>query len=735
MEISSRIKGQAPQTIREKINKSKRKASPSKEAARVDTRDSFQSAASSSYTKVNAASPVFTGKTQKTQLLPADRAWLVQKGPEDKYTVINKIPCDNPENITPIFRKDGDEQLLFTSGGRHTINVATKQGDLVARWDLPGKERAGQILYDSKNDSLYARTGTTVYSIDPDGGKIKSKYNLSNFGFNRYIFLDKNCRLNLVEDNQLKILDKNLKQKSSTSIGFIPDKFHYLPDGSLVLVNDSSPSHVHIQDKSGKVILSENRAKLNSIQITDRGEVTFLRDKDLKSEVVKYDPQKGEVQTFSTTKDASAVASLGDGSTIVFDDRLSNPRLICYSADGDAKWNFSFDRKGHLRQTYITADDQYIYAVLAEYTDDKPEPTSYLYRVKNDERGSILSWVTKSLTGIGSSKKGKMLYSSEGDSKSFIPAVLDDGRMVIFDKGKIHLLSPKGEKIKSFSNVDKLLNEVLKKSKVVTRRVRTSVTSTGDLPADKKAVLLEAKRRFAKEHSGVYASSNITGFSEKYGFSATDSTINFRHDLDQKEALQILGIQNKENLGKMLEQDSLLNFVLKDRIDLKFPDPTRGEVRVGPNKLEVVDPGSGKLKSQFRIEKNSRYTCVLLVSIGKHDYVFAGDSNGIVHWYDANSATTKQTYEMGNGIKNVIAGKDRILAVDSKQNVLCIKPKFEKQEQMKVSGMEIKAGESMPVKIEDEKQKIVIDKRSGTINIGGVKLPINPGKNIEKDQG
>lgn len=684
-------------------------------------RDTYASISSNPLNLIPAAA--IRKMTAPEKMTHMDSASFFEKDPQGAFRLWTKIPCDDPDKMIPLRGKDGKDHLYFTSGEGSRVSLMGEDGVLQMQSDLPSRDRAGQIAYSAGRDTLYVRGGNGLYALDPGDGKVTAKLDFKRFGYDKCIFLNRDGDLLLATDDELKILDEQLKEKSSKYIGFRPDEIGYLKDGTLMCRDDRCPAHILVTGPDGSKVIEEHNARLNSTVFTDDGRLYFVREtvrnnNNSPREVVSYDPSTGKLAAFATTKNADCAAPLSDGSTIVFDDRLARPRLILYSPGGEPQWQWSYKKEGFLRQLLITTDEKTAYMVVDRYFDKSGTETEReLYRLSLDRDSGLMGKIASTVT-CGRKNDAELLYVSKGDGKTFIPGVFSDGRIVILQQDGIHLLSKDGREEKTYQSVEDLQKDLTPGAEIVSRGIKLGTSQGSNIKAE--SLFSYARSVYGRNNPSAYPMQQAGA--EKFGFCETDRTLNIGSSADEALALQQMGLKDRQELQALQEGNSVLNFSLTKNIELPLPD-SPGKARVCRQSIEVEIPGAGTKADRvsFGVRDPLFYSCVLPVSTGKRNFVFAATSDGILHWYDVQSGKERQIYDLGSGIKKIIAKDSTIFAVNVKNGVFALRPELEEGESLKggpgLDGFNTKAAGD-DAEIEDGGEFIAI---------GGVKLSKNPG--------
>ncbi|GEM_PF-1320157 len=699
--------------------------------------------------QMNALAAVVTpaGGAAASQV-KADTAVLLEHHQDGTFSSTLKLPCDNPSNAVEINDANGASHFFYTSRDRHVISRLGQGGLQEMEISLPGRETVGQMIYSEKEKALYVRTGDALHRIDPDKGTITATLPFGQFGFNRSIGFDADGNLLLGADKKLSMLEGSLKEKSSIDIGFRPETIECLPGGYLFCLDDSCPAQIVIFSPDGRKVAEEHDGNLYSTIMDEKSRVYFIGSNGIEQsrpgerepnavtlapwirnsigqsksrEIVRFDPSTGETLRFKGTRTADSIIPQKNGDMLVFDDRLAEPRFINYDKDGRVKWNITFDGKGFARQFYLNEDESKAYIVM----DSESCQERYLYEVNLKEESSALDKVAGSLLSAGSRKKTKLLFTEHSDHRGMIPAVLDDGRIVICSEKAIHLLDKDGKELKQYLTSSDLMKE-LGTSKAVNRPFRLG--SGSDFRKDDRIddILTAAINAQRRNNTSLYQRLPVERSLGGCSYNETDKTLNWTSFVDEKTGLSMLSMKSGDELKNLLDgvmQDtSYFKLVLSDRIEMPLGNAQTGNlgsVFVSRQRIDVEVPGpKGREKSTFVVSNPSLILTAIPVVTGKRSFVFAGTDDGMVHWFDVNSKDLRQSYDVGEPVKRIVAGNNTVYAVTGSGKVLTIRPKLGEDEQMGVFMDFSSSRSAVP-----ENQKPAIVDEGSEIDIDGIKLP------------
>jgi len=396
----------------------------------------------------------------QAHLQKPDTAVIYEPGANGTFMSTRKFPCDSVANVVEVKDEKGISHHFYISRDGHVINCMGPGGDLEMEIPLPGRERVGQMLYSEKEKALFIRTGNGLHRVDPEKGAITAGKPFGSFGFDRSIGFNHEGDLVLGAEEKLATLDGQFREKSAVNLGFKPDTIEELPGGWLFCLDDAYPSKIAVFSKDGKKVLEENDGRLHSTILGEDSKVYFIGTcgigREKPRELVRFDPATGEVLRIKGTKDADVIIPLKNGSMLVFDDRLADPRFITYDHEGRVQSNFSIGQKGYARQFYLNDDESKAYLVF----DCDSAQERHLYEVNLKEEPGLGRKLTGSLLSTGVKMKPRLLYAETADQREMVPAILKDGRIVVFGNDTIHLLDNTGKEIRQYATSAELLKDL-----------------------------------------------------------------------------------------------------------------------------------------------------------------------------------------------------------------------------------------------------------------------------------
>lgn len=748
MDNLGRITGASPQQMN--IAGSSKSFNSSSSLTSINTADSFQPSQNASPGIIKGVAAVGNRQAaQKKQPVMFERASLLQPMEGGGFAKTTKFPCDGPDMIKLINDEKGESHYLFTSGDGRTISLMSKDGSPEIQVDLPGGEKAGQMEFSDKDGILYVKTDKGVHTFDPFTLSLKDSLP----EYHRRMTLDKNGNVILAKGKKLRVLDSSLKEKSSGDINFTPDEIKFLPDGTFMATDYNTMSSLLLKDKQGNRVFEKNNLKPHSTVVADDGNIFTVEagikgtGKEMNSQIVRYEPETGKISTFIVPEDTDSVIPLKDKSFIAHDDLMSHPRLMKLDKDGKMEWNITFEEPGtirknfplmgkaqpgkkpgnaryyhFLRQTYVSKDEKQMFLVLAGSNDK-----SYLYKVDMEAGGSSPDKTPGKLSSRAAFQEIKELYHTEGDDNAFIPMILDDGKIVIFEEQSIHLLSPDGKELENYRNIDELKQDISGAGSIA-RRVNAGATGKSPLSADKETLLKEVENIYGEANPSLYTSNIPDKKVDDLGYSPIDSTLNFSGEANEKTALEIMGMKDGKELEDLKKESALLNFAFAETIEVPLTrNPGLDKALIHRKSISVCyDPTSGKGDNIFNAEESGIYSTVLPVTMGNRNVLFAGTSDGILHQYDMNAGEQTQSYDLGASVNNIrVADGNKILASTAGGGVFCLEPRLNEGERIEGEIHFSDLNTSISTGGDEKKSdKVIIDKDTRVVTIGGVQLPI-----------
>lgn len=607
----------------------------------------------------------------------ADRAALYEHNSDGSFTETSKVPCDNPDDIAEMKDTGGARHFFFTSGEKRKIHLLNEKGAQEMEIGLPGNEAAGQMLYSGREHALFVRTGDALHRIDPGNGQITATLPFGRFGYDRSIGLNADGELMLGSEKKLSVLDGQFGEKSSIELGFRPDTIESLPGGHLFCLDDSCPAKITVFSKKGEKVLEEQNGQLYSTIKGEDGNVYFIGGTSIgrakPTVLVRFNPATGDVLRAKGTREAESIIPLRNGMMIVFDDRLANPRFIAYDAEGKIKWNVSFEDPGFARQFFLNEDESKAYIVI----DKEKCQERCLYEVDLREEPGMLGKMAGSLISAGAKKKPVHLYTEFSDHRGMTPAILDDGRIVIFSEKGIHLLDGKGQEIRQYDTSKSLMNDI-RGARALNRPYYIGSGSDFREHDRRNDLIISTINSMRAYNPRIYERIPLERSLGCGTFNEADHTLNWKGSIDENSALAAMSIKSIDEYRNLLEgvllDKTLQSLVIEDSVNISFAG---GNVSLSRDKVNIETPAG---KKSFQAENSSHFISALPVTTGRRTFVFAGTDDGMVYWYDAGKGRVCQRYDAGESIRKIVASEKSVLAVTTGGKVLVIEPKLDDDE-------------------------------------------------------
>jgi hypothetical protein len=680
-----------------------------------------------------AASPGGPGTAGAAPPLKYDRATLYESRGDDTFSAIRKQRADDRMPVVTITGPDGLAHTLFMASYSQQLRCADSRGDIEMEVTLPRNEYISQTLYDEKEQALYVQTFGTidapkssggVYRVNLQNGAVEaSKTTFGNRGMSAKFLKDDEGGFVLCVDDRITFLDGNLKEKSSFPASFTPSSLEFIPGGLLYGVSpgnyQGSPSHFMVISRKGEVIMEEEKAHNFSPILGDDHRLYYILpdpvDYKKPSSVARFDPDSGETFTFRTTRNADSLLPLKDGSMLVFDNRLkgfpsANSRLLLYDADGAINWHVPLGKNETLMRFSLSRDERSAWMVV----ENGGSGEQSLYHVDLAEENGLVGRIAGSLLSAGAAREPRLITTVKKGSCDLEPAVLDDGRIVIFRGNEISLLSPGGMELKRYGTAQELSAD-LAGARSVNCPYRMGEGSRWVAPGTD--MLSHGIDGWNKDNP----SRAIPALVEREGcpYTKEDWSLNWRFDCNGQEAMAGMGLKDTEDYRKMLDgalQDVMRARTMKDLILQGKSDMPCGEgtLTVTDRALEVKAPGRRTLT--FETRDKARYTSVLPVTTDRQTMIIAGTDNGLVYWYDGEQGSTRHVYSTGEPVKDILVAGEKILATTAGGRVLALEPVLAEGEKLAaprdLSKPPADAGAESPALVDDER----------FIEIDGVKL-------------
>lgn len=610
--------------------------------------------------------------------IPDGDGLLVMPNSDGGCTAIHKIPTAETRLATDMVDAQGRALRLvpFSEGDHAAVTCLASDGTVQWRYALPAKEKVGQLVPDPAHNRVLVRGGTMLASLDATDGQEKARKDFGDLNFCRSVVAHSNGEIVVTQEKQMLRLEADgLTEIATRDLGIRPHTAQEMPDGSMFLLADGCPAEALLLGPDGETRLETHYAGLGSTVVEENGNIWMVNDHDLgtvvdhrQRSIIRYRASDRTLADFPATNETQAVVPRSDGSYLVFDDDLTHPSLILYSADGAKGPRFKFEEEGFLRQFLVTEDEQHAYAVIDRYQSGNHQTERFLARFDLPAPGGRIGSPLGRLNPFGQTQTARTIYQV-GGQKQFLPAVLDDGRILVFRESGIDILHATGAVQKTVADVATLLPEI-QGAKVVSRGMRLASTQDPDLPRGLESVLEAATARFG---TAVPPSTPRAG-----EVNPRDNCLDFPVALGSSEAAAMGGVPSRAEMEELLVDHRLLNFALADEVTLPYPDGS-GEVRLHQDRacVRVPDGAGGMQESHFTVEAGHTFTAAMPVRVGDHFCLAAGTSDGRLRWYEAGSKVSgvpTRVFDVGSTVVRIDLAQDHVRALGSDGRTLLFRP-------------------------------------------------------------
>jgi len=664
-------------------------------------------------------------------------AFIVKIEDDRVSPVSTKIPVDNPAAIQRFTGKRGEECISFTSGGSVVLNIATLNGDVITQAQVPPEGSGGHSgrwediihhrmirQFHCTPDGLVLRTGTALHLLDPGTGSPEARYPLEGFNLKRAFLSCENGDTLLATSKKLITLDRGLAEKKSIHIGMEADRLERLNDGSLALQDSSFCGTLLLLDSRGETLLRESCRSSQPPFLPD-GRLLFLtqasKDEEVTTDLVCYEPSKGAITRFPVAAEADAVFPLAGGGFLVRENRLAEPRLIAYSPEGRPAWNVSFGGKGFIRELYFAPDGASLCFTFDPDSNSKPwRSERQLFRLDLREGASPFFQRRD-----GKAREPELLYSAKDDRSEYLPALLNNGGILIFNQNTIKLLDGKGKEKKLFKTLQELENGLPQGTFIDSHE--GGIFPSHDIPPYinlKKVIGDAAVMLESRAGSGLPLSPELEA-QLQLGYTSVDRTLNFSGPGAEEAALAALGPVNTKELDTLNREGTLQRITAHGPSCLPFPGKAAfarsltlsGETMV----ISPLDTGSNDTKRTLRAGASWAFTAALPFSTGSRDYVCASESSGMIRLYDAETTQELQAYNFGREVTGItVTGERRVSVVAPDGTALVFSPPMAAGESLSCDPALIPTASGLNPAAES------VDENDQYLIIDGIKMQKNP---------
>jgi len=657
-----------------------------------------------------------------------DGAVIYEPGSGGTFTATMKYPCDSIASALEFTGGDGLPRQAYTSRQGAVVNCMGPGGNLEMEALMPGDEKVLQMLYSEKEKALFVRTGRGgrgIYRVEPSTGGITAHRSLASFNAqsNRGMGFNLEGDLMAGSAGKLLILDGSLNEAGSIELdsSFRADRIEALPGGLLFCLDDGIPAQVAIISREGEKVLEEQLGCQGSTLVGDDGKVYLINsspgggvawthpgsgaalkkviyyESPVAREIVRFDPATRAILRFEAPSEADLVIPLHNGSMLVRDNRLGGAGYYIYDREGRMQSHFTLGQ-GYLRQLHLDDGGMTAYLVV----DSPGLMERSLHRVDLEEEKGLAGMLARLPGSKGAEKKPVRLFTENADRSrdshylAMVPAVLGDGRTVVFCKESIHLIDSAGREIRQYATSTELLKDLgpgvitvnhpyalgNESSFEYRNALGSCVTgdrmTSGKIPGchDMLATAINAK---AGRNPASYAWLPVEAGPGGCTYSESDRTLTRESPVSAGNAyaaMEMKGEDDYENLMLGVRQDrTLYDLALQQRIDIPVAG---GRVTMERQALvfEMLNGKAEPVKKTFEVREPSHFTSVLPVVTGTCRYLFAGTDDGLVLWYDLDRGEVRQRYDAGAGVVKLLGSGDSVMAVTSEGGILVLRPRL-----------------------------------------------------------
>jgi len=657
-----------------------------------------------------------------------DGAVIYEPGSGGTFTATVKYPCDGLASAVEFTGGDGLPRQAYTSRQGAVINCMGPGGSLEMEVPMPGDEKVLQMLYSGKEKALFVRTGLGgrgIYRVEPSTDVITAHRSLASFNAQSNRGMGFNLEGDLVAGSagKLLILDGSLNEAGSIELdlSFRADRIEKLPGGLLFCLDDGIPAQVAIISREGEKVLEENLGSQGSTIVGDDGKVYLINsspgaggtawthpgsgaefkkviyESPVAREIVRFEPVTRAILRFEAPSEADLVIPLHHGSMLVRDNRMGGPGYYIYDREGRMQSHFTVGQ-GYLRQLHLDEEGMTAYLVV----DSPGLKERSLYRVDLEEEKGLAGMLARLPGSKGAEKKPVRLFTEHADrSRDFhypamVPAVLGDGRVVVFCRESMHLVDHEGRELRRYATSAELLKDLgpgvitvnhpyalgnessFEYRNALGSCVAGDPMTSGKIPGchDMLATAINAK---AGRNPASYAWLPVEAGPGGCTFDESDKTLTRKSPVSAGNAYAALGMKGEgdyENLMRGVRQDrTLYDLALQQRIEIPVE---WGRVTMERQALVYEMPKGGEepVTKTFEVREPSHFTSVLPVVTGTCRYLFAGTDDGLVLWYDLDRGEVRQRYDAGAGVVKLLGSGDSVMAVTLGGGVLMLRPRL-----------------------------------------------------------
>ena len=546
------------------------------------------------------------------------------------------------------FVKTGRQELAFVSPDGKKFTVMKKDGSVQFEHRVP-EERLSEFWHVPEQNVYYLRSHETIEALDATTGEVKGSHAFDgkDLYYERTVVAE-NGNLLVSRHEGVVELTPEMKVRKIHKVpfdsGISAAKLEKMDQGH-VLVRGDFDYELGILWRDQVVLLSKDDGR-DSVTVDDHGRLWTaegrIREERGGAKAVCFDPATGNINSFRTTKEMGAIIPLHDGRLLVHEDELADPRIRVYGPDGELLKKIHLGKgERYLRDFHLRHDQSAAYAITDHYPDDGPTRRE-LHRIDLEPESGVGGFLGRLSTSVGLGETAEVVYETRDES--FIPLILDDGRMVMFKEESIDLLSPEGKIQNTVSNLRQLEPEIAGAQSAI-RGLEFDLdgaTSTVDetLGGGLRDYLEGANRRFGYETAAEPAKE--VGL-EGWTLSEADSSLQLSTRVKADEALAAMGLDDNQDYQELIKSGTLFQTEFYERMTT-FPGLPGSKVAIGTDKATVYIANFEEVDERTaHAERGDYFTNAMPLNVGGKPHLVTGSKKGKLTWHDFSGERTQAT--------------------------------------------------------------------------------------------
>ena len=341
---------------------------------------------------------------------------------------------------------DGGVFAHIRSGEEAYLCRVSDDGEI--GFSVPVEGYTGGLRYDAERNLVWRLNYKELVAYDGETGEVEQRRKLSkpDTYLNNRLSLTAEGEVLLVEGTELNLAGDR------TELGFSPGGVRAFPDGTLFFDTFGSPAKALLLDGGGRKLFGSEKVAYSSCQRRQDGFTLVHENAEGESELVHY--QDSKLRRLRLPE-GSAGALVEDDHINVFvkEERYGQrpAQLLRYSQDGTPQSRIEWPRGHSLEKFYRHGDRLYVtsqkdYQVILEEI-QFPDSTGQATTLIMEEPGAERKPLHSAPTGMAS-------------PPPFIPAFLEDGRVLVFGKGNLQLISQDGQVLKKTETITEMLESL-----------------------------------------------------------------------------------------------------------------------------------------------------------------------------------------------------------------------------------------------------------------------------------